>query len=348
MSLFKLCVVLTAILCAAAQLFSQISEYYGMCDASAALPVDNEHFIMASDEDNVLRVYHIDKKYPVSSLDISSFLKIEYDDKSAEADFEDAEKLGDYYFFITSHGRDRKGRLRRNRHQFFAVKVDPNTFEIMPVGKSFQKLMDYLVLNDELKQLGVYETYLPSVKKDENLAPKERGVNIEGLAATPDGKSFLIGFRNPTPNKMAIVVELLNPLAVVLNSELPKFGRTFLLNMKNRGVRSFEYYKKIEKYLVVGGAHDGKKNSRLYIWNGSPAARPVLIKDVDFGIAKDLNPEAISIYDGIDQIQLYSDDGAVLRSDGAGGECACKDIESPALKMFRAMWIDTAVLELGN
>jgi hypothetical protein len=34
-----------------------IIEYPGMCDPSAAVAINNNFFIVASDEDNILRVY---------------------------------------------------------------------------------------------------------------------------------------------------------------------------------------------------------------------------------------------------------------------------------------------------
>ena len=97
-------------------------------------------------------------------------------------------------------------------------------------------------------------------------------------------------------------------------------------------------------YLVVGGAHDGASRSQLYIWDGSPASQPVLVKDVKF--ARDLNPEAISIFSGIDKVQIYSDDGALLQPDGSGGYCPCKELQSSENKKYRALWIDASALEL--
>ena len=35
-------------------------SHFGMCDASAAVPVGDTMFIVANDEDNLLRVYHAD------------------------------------------------------------------------------------------------------------------------------------------------------------------------------------------------------------------------------------------------------------------------------------------------
>jgi hypothetical protein len=324
---------------------AQVRDYNGMCDASAALAVDAEHFIIANDEDNILRIYNINNSSPVSFVDLSTFLGIEYDDKSPEADFEGATKIGDYYLFISSHGRDRKGRIRMNRHQFFAVHVDPADLKITPVGQSYQKLMNDMALYDDLKKLGVYDAYLPHDKKNERLAPKKRGVNIEGLSATPDGKSVLIGFRNPQPGGKAIIVELQNPLDVVLHGKSPIFGKVSQLSMKTRGVRSLEYHAKLGQYLIVAGSHESDKKSLFYLWSGNIDDAPVLAKQIDFEKYEDFNPKAISIYSDMDQFQIFSDDGSVMRKDGMGGECACKELPDPAQKKYRGVWFNYTIFE---
>jgi hypothetical protein len=171
MPLTRIYVAALIVLTGALQLFAEINNYYEMCDASAALAVDDEHFIIANDEDSILRIYHIDEKKPVSTFDLSAFFNIRYDDKSPESDIEGAARIGDYYFFITSHGRDRKGRLRKNRHQFFAVTVNPHTRQISPVGVSCQRLMDTMMHNKELKKI-FYDAYQPNDKKNDRILDK--------------------------------------------------------------------------------------------------------------------------------------------------------------------------------
>lgn len=316
-----------------------------MCDASAAFPIDDEHFIMANDEDNLLRIYNINKEAPVTSYDLSVFLKIEYDDKSPEADFEGVTKIDDYYFFISSHGRDKKGRIRKNRHQFFAVKVEPATLNITPVGRSYQNLMNDMALYGDLKKLGVYDAYLPYDSKNEQLAPKKSGVNIEGITVTPDGKSVLIGFRNPQPKGLGILVELLNPVDVVLHSRAPQFGHVYMLDMKTRGVRSLEYHPQLGCYLIVAGSHKSGKKPLFYSWSGKQSDKPLEMKQLDFGQFKDFNPEAIVFYKNSNRFQIFSDDGTIMRSDGWGGECECKELPDPALKKYRGVWFDYSMLK---
>lgn len=321
-----------------AESYATLDEYTTMCDASAALAVDSTHFIMANDEDNTLRIYHIRKKAPISTFDLSAFMRIEYDDKSPEADIEGAARLADYYFFITSHGRDKKGRLSRNRHQFFAVQVDPRSYTIRPVGRSYQFLLDDMLQLDALKRLNIYQAFQPDDKKNERLAPKEGGVNIEGLAAQPNGNSLVIAFRNPVPFGKALFVEFLNPIAVAAATSAPEFGRVLLLDMDGLGVRSLEYHQRLGSYLVIGGAADGDMRSALYLWDGTTDNPPKKMNQPNFGHFVQFNPEAMAIYQNSDRFQIFSDDGTVVMSDGKGSKCDCKELSDPVLKKFRGMW----------
>jgi len=55
-----------------------ISVYYGASDASAAVAVNRYTFIVADDENNVLRIYKTNNpSIPVSSLDLSMLLAVD-------------------------------------------------------------------------------------------------------------------------------------------------------------------------------------------------------------------------------------------------------------------------------
>ena len=64
-------------------------------------------------------------------------------------------------------------------------------------------------------------------------------MNIEGLAATADGK-LRIGFRNPRPGGEALVIPLLNPAPVVDSGAAPVFGELARLDLAGRGIRRME------------------------------------------------------------------------------------------------------------
>jgi hypothetical protein len=316
----------------------KVMEYMTMCDASAGLAVDNEHFVVANDEDNILRIFHIDQNFPVSSFDLSAFLGIEYDDKSPEVDLEGAARLGDYYFFISSHGRDKNGRFRGNRCRFFAVQIEKNDnqFIIRPVGKPYRRLMDDLVQVNGLKKAGLYSAYLPKDKKNQQLNPKIRGANIESLAATPDGKQLLIGFRNPRPDNKAIVISLKNPEDVLLKGAAPQFGKPMFLDLGGLGIRGMEYNPQLGQYMIIAGAHDSVKQSALYLWQGGSDVPAVQGMPQE----KEWNPETLILYPGSTCIQILSDDGTVLSQNDAGETCLCKDLADEQRRKFRGLWIE--------
>ena len=72
---------------------SSPTVYSGVCSASAAVALSERLFVVANDEDNVLRIYDNNKPGPpVESLDVSAFLQV--DRKSPETDLEAAARTG--------------------------------------------------------------------------------------------------------------------------------------------------------------------------------------------------------------------------------------------------------------
>jgi len=180
----------------ASQKSSMPFELQGFCDASAAVSIAPDTFIVANDEDNLLRVYKpIASRAPLYTFDLSSFLKVTT--RNSEADIEGATRIADTLYWITSHGTNKDGKVRLNRRRLFAtqVKVSDGQISVVPVGKPYADLVADLSNSPELK---IYAFGVAATR-----APKEQGaLNIEGLAATPQGK-LLIGFRNPIPEGKA-------------------------------------------------------------------------------------------------------------------------------------------------
>ena len=102
--------------------------HLGCCDASAGVAVSSNLFIMANDEDNLLRVYRRDQPgTPVQAFQAGPFLRV--NSRKPESDLEAATRVGDRIYWITSHGRNRSGALRESRHRFFAT-----TFSVTAKG----------------------------------------------------------------------------------------------------------------------------------------------------------------------------------------------------------------------
>jgi uncharacterized protein DUF3616 len=298
------------------------SQYSGMCDASAAIPVNSTLFIVANDEDNRLRMYRNDQPGPpLKEFDMNGFLQVQ--GKSLEADLEGAARIGDRAFWIGSHGRNRVGKERLNRCRFFATDIRSanGDVSIEPVGKPYRNLIEDLSRDARFQRF--------DFDRAADRAPKEFGaLNIEGLSATPDGQ-LLIGFRNPIPDGKALIIPMLNPNEVI-QGEPVKLGNPMLLDLEGLGIRDIALYQ--NTYIIIAGSYHSGGRFRLYEWSGATAA-PRHIK-VDH--LNRYNPEAIIVYPdkGLREFQILSDDGE-RRVDGVPG----KEIKDPARQMFRSFWL---------
>jgi len=250
----------------------KVLVYRGTSDASAAVAVSENGpghsanmFVVADDENNVLRVYRTDKpSLPIFSYDLTSFLDIE--PEHPEADIEGATRVAERIYWITSHSRNKDGKIRLNRYRFFAtdVKVQDGNISICSVGIPCKSLVHSLLktisMNHlELDKVTRFDAAKLTEKERQKLAPKEHGLNIEALCASADGKTLYIGFRNPRPIRnnslkmtaspgmgisngasprdkkndvgKALVVPLKNADAVIENSAAPIFGEPMLWSL---------------------------------------------------------------------------------------------------------------------
>ncbi|MGI9241063.1 MAG: hypothetical protein ACR2RV_09685, partial [Verrucomicrobiales bacterium] len=132
---------------------TRVRIYRGMCDASGAAYLGDDHFVMADDESNVLRTYSLaeGEDLPVAELDLSEFLGAGGSDHP-ESDIEGCTQLGDTLYWITSHARNKAGKWRTMRSRFFATRLVPEgegRFSLEPRGKAFLGLLLGLLKLDE-------------------------------------------------------------------------------------------------------------------------------------------------------------------------------------------------------
>lgn len=272
---------------------SRIQEYWKMCDASAAVALDDQHFAAADDEGNTIRVYRRRQSAPVREFDVAKFLGTK---KKAESDLEGAARIGNRVYWISSHGRDKAGKAAPDRMRFFATEV--NGLELKPVGRVVRTLLSAVLVDPRFNKYNLHAASM--------LPPKEKdGLNIEGMVARSDG-ALLIGFRNPVPEGKALVLPLLNP-AEVVDGAAPKLGEMIELDLGGRGVRDIANAG--EKFLIIGGARDGRNEFGLFQWDPKLKAAPGLM-EASFDV---LNPEAIFRFgaDAEGAYQVLSDDGAL-------------------------------------
>src|SRR5436190_11479290 len=127
--------------------------HYGCCDASPAVAVTTNLFIVADDEGNSLRVYRRDESGPpVQSFLAEPFLHV--DPRKPETDLEGAARIGDRIYWITSHGRNRGGVEGGSRHRFFATTFYINSegkVELKTVGRPYMRLQNDLLRDPRLR-----------------------------------------------------------------------------------------------------------------------------------------------------------------------------------------------------
>lgn len=298
-----------------------ITEYVGMCDASAAVGLGTDLFVVANDEDNRLRVYRRGEPRALKEFDLGAFLQVA---DGEEADLEGATRTPDgLVYWIASHGANRNGKPRPARRRLFATRIveDRGTAVIETVHRPYADLVADLAGEPSFAKYGF--------ARAAEIAPEASGgLNIEGLASTPDGR-LLVGFRNPLSEGRAIVVPIDNPQAILAGSAKPTFGAPTELDLGGRGVRSLEYVEAAKAYLIVAGPTGDEGTFKLFLWAGPGTTA---VSPVDAALP-DLQPEAFVSLGPSKEILLISDDGG-----RAMGRRTCKQAE-PAQQRFRTRTI---------
>lgn len=289
-----------------------------MCDASAGIALSTNIFVAADDESNQLRTYsRAHPGVPVNQLELGAFLQI--GKGKPEIDAEGAAQVGDIVYWITSHGRNRQGELRPSRQRFFATRISNKGEPRLEIsGRPYANLLRDLVADPQFEQFDLADAA--------SKAPKKKGaLNIEGLAARPDG-TLLIAFRNPVPDKKALLIPLLNPAELVKpGGARAKFGPAIQLDLDGNGIR--DMVQRDGKFYMIAGARDGGHDFQLYRWNGNAA--PELLHEWK---ARSFNPEAIlSVPGRPNEFIILSDDGSLKQ-----GGTECKDLPEAA-RRFRSV-----------
>jgi hypothetical protein len=264
-------------------------------------------------------------------------------EKNSEADIEASARIGDEIFWIGSHGRNQEGKIRTNRNRFFAVRIDSSKkgTSVTPIRAPYQNLVTDLLEAPQCLGLGLEEAVGPHIKKSLELAPKNRGLNIEGLSHMPGCRSLLIGFRNPVPKGKALLVPLLNPEGILLAGEKAKFGNPILLDLGGLAIRSIEFVESLNAYLIVAGESGSGKKFQLFTWSGL-ASDPAVQFGIDTRWMKKMKftPEAFVVFPETNELLLISDDGNVeMHVPGTDDSCPCKRLPKPEDRRFRGAWM---------
>ncbi|HEV7667644.1 MAG TPA: DUF3616 domain-containing protein [Thermoanaerobaculia bacterium] len=268
-------------------------KYPGTCEASAAVMLEPGLFIVGDDDQKDLRIYKKDTPGDPEIVKISDLPGLK-----KKADLEGAARIGDAIYWTGSHSRKNKGEEDLDRHRLFAITVKAGSHVVAAVGKP------YLTLIEDLQK---DSRYAPLHLIDAAKLPPGTpgGLNIEGLAATPEG-ALLIGFRNPIPKKKALIATLKNPLQV-LSGAKPTFGAPIQIDLGGLGIRSLEYWPESKGYVIIAGTSADGGTFQAFGWTGKASGKPKPIANADLGT---LVPEAV-FFDPAAPKELFilSDDG---------------------------------------
>jgi hypothetical protein len=324
-------------------------EFQGTCDASAGAQITDEVFVVANDEDNVLRFYSwASPGLPIAERDLSEFLG----EDGLEADIEAAVRVGTRIFWITSHGKNKKGKSRPARRRFFATDLVSKAQlpDVLPIGVPYESLLEALTVKVRLAELGLPDSIMltehqrpeTALENDEDQDPM--GINVEGLATT-DGASLLIAMRSPLVDGKAIVVPLHHPNALISGeTSAPQLGEPILLDLGGLGIRAIQRVDSSGTYLIAAGPTGKGGRSRIFRWERTKTDIIVPLEKAKLG---KLVPEAIVLDSSRQRALLLSDDGRRRVQVGdpdtcrklKDGLCECKHLLAPADRSFRARWI---------
>ncbi len=299
----------------------QEKKYLGISNPSGAVALNNNLFVVADDEDNLLRIYDRNTpEKPLQTIALSAVFKgVVEDGEDLEIDLESAAEIDGTYFWIGSHSSSRSGEYRPARHRLLAVNIKPGAkgkFTVSAAGDIYTSLIGDLQDDPRFDSW-----HLGKAKKAQ--AKAIGGLSIEGLAATPKN-GLLIGFRNPLNggkikdgrlvNGKALLVELLNPFEVIHGLKA-RFADPTELDLDGFGIREITQ-RENHKYLIVAGPyHENiateehkKEEGKLYKWS-SKSGKLNGLKRFDLA---GFNIEAALFYpDNNDQVQLLNDDGTL-------------------------------------
>jgi hypothetical protein len=298
--------------------FERIVTQIGCCDGSAGVALDQDHFLVANDENSILRVYsRRGQTSPLTQFNFRKFLDLKK--SNDESDLEGMTRIGSTIYVIASHSRSKEGEKRKSRRQLFALsyQLREGKIDLIPIGEPYTKLLKHL----EESQLFDGLNFQEAARLSSN---EKGGLNIEGLSSTPDG-GLLIGFRAPIHQGKTILIKLDNPSEVVLGRQ-PKFSQAKQLLLGRMGVRGIERFE--NTYLLTTESDQGKTYPQLFQWNGSEQ-RP---RRVFVSLPKKLNPESILIFPdtGLEEIHLLSDDGNEKMA-----SILCNEIKDETKKRFK-------------
>ncbi|MBD2098357.1 DUF3616 domain-containing protein [Trichocoleus sp. FACHB-591] len=299
----------------------------GMCDASAILKI-NSQFLVLNDEDQettFFRLFDFSKGGKPISAPVLPREKLQIDSKNPEIDFEGLAQVGDVYFALASHSRNKNFKPRDSRKNLVAFRWKSEVENPIEVLASLQNLVP--ALQAKLKStegVGISEI---DRAKDPKQDDGDGGLSIEGISAMPNG-NLLIGLRSPTNPSMnseaprqAIAVELVNPLLSVTSNNVT-LGNVHLWQFNGAGIRDLDYDGTHRQIIILSGPPGAGDTFKIWTWDGNAISQPTEIQDltsyksISQILAEGVVPEGITIDN--DHLWVVFDEG---KRKIAGAEC---------------------------
>jgi Protein of unknown function (DUF3616) len=288
--------------CAGAQARNaEIIEFRGICDASAAVALDENRIIVGDDEAPWLSVYRLDDQAFEATFPLGTrgSQMPAFASGASEADIEAATVLNGRIVWLSSHGRNRSGKVRSERYQFFAshrLNLD-GTLSDRTSAPIFRGLVAAILKTPDPAYASLRHAIGNLEKQDKAFAPKNRGFNIEGMTAARDGRSVLIGMRNPLLGGKAIVFQIKNVEELLDGQSLePKLGDVSSIDLGGRGVRDIAWSPAHDAYLIAAGQIDDDHPGpgfAIFAWSESGAVREIrAFGDINRDYAR-FHPEAV-------------------------------------------------------
>jgi uncharacterized protein DUF3616 len=202
-------------------------------------------------------------------------------------------------FVLGSHSRNLSGKRPTNRKGFLSLQLN---------GRQIELTGQYKTLLKDL--LARYPELAPSVKS--TFAKGRAGFNIEGLAFSRDGGSFLIGLRGPVLGRDTLIAVLENP-AAVFQGQSARFAQNLVrLDLGQDGIRALSFIAALDGFLISAQKSRRKSTSnaafQLWFWSGDAKSAPVPVNIPGLELRKTEGIAQIR-HRGGDYLMLVSDDG---------------------------------------
>ena len=304
--------VVTSLLAAAEPADAQMLRFRGICEASAAVRLDDNTIAVASDDLPYVVLYAIDGADPGKTPEAMPKAKVPLGDIT---DLEGATRFGQVVLWLTSHSLNKKGNEKAERKKLIATEMRDGTLAM--VGTPYVGLR--ALIAPALLTAG----YAFDVDTD----PRgQRVLNIEGMTATLDGDT-LIGLREPLIGGQAVIIRVRGLREIATGKGgTPEVKAVSLLNLGGNGIREMETLQDGKGYAILGGpsaqSEDGAGAATvpaLYHWDGAGA--PTRVSELAQGM---VGEALLQLPDG--RLLVLSDNGGAKIP---GSDEVCKDGKTP-------------------